>query len=271
MSNATHIDQYIGYLRVREYSACTIEDRQRVLRFWSVYLPTPILDASPRTVQDFFDRPDWTAQTRQTYLGHLRGFYKWAVQQELILADPTRLTGAIHVRKTLPKPYSGREISDALARLGEPCRTWLILAVYAGLRCMEIAGLHGEDVDRITGSLFIRRQKGGADARMPMHPMIREALDSYPMSGPLFTDESTGNQLNRRQVSMRGRNALHRAGIGGSLHRGRHSFGTQIHGLCRDAFVTQQAMRHVSPATTARYVLVADGAIRDAVLALPNA
>lgn len=69
---------------------------------------------------------------------------------------------------------------------------------------------------------------------------------------------------------MRGWDALKRSGIGGSLHRGRHSFGTEIHRITGDAFVTQQAMRHVNPSSTIRYVLIENRAIRDAVMALPS-
>ena len=101
-----HVQTYLGHLRVREYAQATIEDRERLLQHWATFLPVPLFDATPRHVQAYFDRPGWSAQTRQTYLGHIRGFYKWAVQQELILADPTRLTGPMRS----PSPWSALPI-----------------------------------------------------------------------------------------------------------------------------------------------------------------
>ena len=47
---------------------------------------------------------------------------------------------------------------------------------------------------------------------------------------------------------------IRRCGIDGTLHQGRHSFGTELARVSHDLMLVQQLMGHASPTTTAGYI-----------------
>lgn len=237
---------------------------------WSSWLRRDVFTATRDDVLAWLAEPGWSAQTRQTYLGHVRGFYSWAVLVGLVDADPTEGVGPIRVPQTLPKPFSDRQLEQAMQLLPQPVHAWFALAAYAGLRCCEIAGLRGEDIDHEANTLFIQSGKGAAQALLPAHPVVVAELAGMPRGGPLWRDQN-GRPVTARQVSLRGFHALARIGVGGSMHRARHSFGTTIYrssgGNIR---ITQELLRHRSPATTARYTLITVDEKRSALGGLPT-
>lgn len=248
----------------------TRADRRRTVLAWARWFARDPLTAVRDDVLAWLAEPAWSAQTRQTYLGHLRGFYSWAVLAGHLDVDPTEGVGPIRVPQTLPKPFSDRQLEQALQQLPQPVHAWFVLAAYAGLRCCEIAGLRGEDIDHETGTLFIRSGKGSAQALLPAHPMVMAELADAPRTGALWRD-GHGRPVTARQVSIRGFHALARIGVGGSMHRARHSFGTTIYRSSGgDIRVTQELLRHRSPATTARYTLITLDEKRSALSGLPT-
>lgn len=248
----------------------TREARRRTLHAWARWLGRDVLAATSDDVLTWLAEPRWSAQTRQTYLGHIRGFYTWATATGLLAEDPTACVGPIRVPQPLPKPFTDRQVEQALAQLPQPAHAWFTLAAYAGLRCCEIAGLRGEDVDHEAGTLFIRSGKGSAQAMLPAHPLVMAELAEMPRRGPLWRT-ADGQPVTARQVSTRGFHALAHIGVGGSMHRGRHSFGTSIYrSTGGDIRVTQELLRHRSPATTARYTLITVDDKRTALAGLPT-
>lgn len=248
----------------------TRSDRRRTVSSWARWLGRDVLDASSDDVLTWLAEPRWSAQTRQTYLGHIRGFYTWAVTTGLVAEDPTAAVGPIRVPQPLPKPFSDRQLEQAMAELPQPIHAWFTLAAYAGLRCCEIAGLRGEDVDHEEGTLFIRAGKGSAQALLPAHALVMAELADMPRRGPMWRNPD-GQSVTARQVSTRGFHALARIGVGGSMHRARHSFGTSIYrGSGGNIRVTQELLRHRSPATTARYTLITVDEKRTALAGLPT-
>lgn len=264
------LDRHDRSLLVTNRALTTRRDRRRTMLAWAKWLHRDVLEAELDDVLAWLAEPRWSAQTRQTYLGHVRGFYQWAVATGVLATDPTDGVGPIRVPQTLPKPFSEKQLEQALGRLPQPVLGWFILAAYAGLRCCEIADLHGEDIDHDAGTLFIRSGKGAVQSMLPAHPMVMAQLTEMPRRGPLWCDAS-GKPITARQVSTRGFHALARAGIGGSMHRARHSFGTSIYRSSGgDIRVTQELLRHRSPATTARYTLITVDEKRTALGGLPN-
>lgn len=264
------LDRHDRALLVVNRAVTTRADRRRTVTAWSRWLDRDVLAPTRDDVLAWLAEPGWSAQTRQTYLGHVRGFYMWAVSCGLLAEDPTAGVGPIRVPQPLPKPFSDKQLEQAMRELPQPVHAWFVLAAYAGLRCCEIAGLRGEDVDHDTGTLFIRSGKGSAQAMLPAHPAVLDELAEMPRRGPLWRS-ANGEPVTARQVSIRGFHALARIGVGGSMHRARHSFGTTIYrSTGGDIRVTQELLRHRSPATTARYVLVTVDEKRTALAGLPT-
>jgi integrase/recombinase XerD len=63
---------------------------------------------------------------------------------------------------------------------------------------------------------------------------------------------------------------MRRAGVGGTPHQLRHSFGTNALRVAGDVRVAQELLRHASLATTQLYTAVDDTARRAAIHALPT-
>jgi integrase len=194
-----------------------------------------------------------SASTRATYLGHLRSFYRWACENDVLDRDPTSGIRTPKVPRRLPRPISECELTDALATATPLVRAWVTLASYSGLRACEIAAIRGEHIDRERRSLFIPAQKGGDAATAPLPPTVIAELSRWPRVGPLWADhEITANHVSHTVATH-----FRSRGIDGGLHRCRHRFATRfLEASGFDLRATQEAMRHRSPASTALYTEV---------------
>lgn len=200
--------------------------------------------------------------SRRTYLKQLRGFYRWAVQRELVATDPTAGLPLPPEPRRVPRPLAWPDVEAAAALSPRPVSAWVTLAAYAGLRCAEIAGLEGGDL--ADGVLIVVEGKGGRQRMIPAHPRVVDVLADYPATGRLWLADA-------RQVSHDGNRWLRRLGVPGTMHQLRHTFATGIYeGSGGDLFATQQLLGHASPATTQIYVEVARSRLAAAVAGLPE-
>lgn len=125
----------------------------------------------------------------------------------------------------------------------------IFLAVYAGLRCSEIAHLRGEDVRLDHRLIVVRQGKGGKDATVPLADELGDELASWPRSGALFPG------FDGQKVGWRIRRAMRAVGVLARPHDLRHSFGTQVAIKTNGNMVlTAQLMRHENVSSTERYV-----------------
>lgn len=264
------IDDYLAWLQDSGRTEATIRARDHILRRIESDLPYGLEQATADELRGWIYRDDWSASTRKTYYNAVVSFFAFATRPADPILDynPANLLPKPPSPRGLPRPVTDEQLADLLERAAEPYRTWAVLAAYAGLRCIEIARLDRADVtaDQIT----IRKGKGGRPGVVPTHPMVWAAVRDLP-PGPLaLTDR--GEQANAQWVSIR--TALHfRRDLrmpGVALHRLRHWCGTTVYRRTRDIRVTQEILRHSSPATTAVYTLVSSEERRKAVHALPT-
>jgi integrase len=140
------------------------------------------------------------------------------------------------------------------------------LALYAGLRCAEIAALRGEDVWR-TGdrtAVVVRHGKGGKDRVVPMAAELAAILRDAPTHGPLFPGRG-GDPVHARAVSSRLRRHLLRCGVDATAHQLRHTFATTFAQRSPDLYLLMRLMGHSSPSTTIGYIQLAAGQGRDVI------
>ena len=265
------IHRYGTWARSEGHADSTISDRLRILTRLDEELPYGADYASEDDLRDWLWRDrsgqtktgrDWSVGTRETYHGAVAHFYHWAAEviQELEF-NPAADIPRPEPEERLPNPVTDEQLQAALDRACEPYLTWIKLAAYAGLRCIDIAQLHRERVTQQT--VKVLASKGGAARIIPTHPIIWDALATLP-PGPV-----TGHD--RRQISMRSWVYFHRTlklnGV--RMHRFRHWFGTQVQRQYRDLLVTQQLLGHKNPKTTAGYALVVAEQKREAIDLLP--
>jgi integrase/recombinase XerD len=196
-------------------------------------------------------------------LSTIAGFYKYAVEEELLDHSP-----AAHVRRPRVDYESHAAALDrnefgallVAAGLGPPPEHALIsLLALNGLRVSEATGADIEHLGLERGhrTLTITR-KGGKVVTIPLAPRTARAIDlaiSERASGPVFL-AADGRRLDRHGAGRIVRRTARRAGIINKVvtpHTLRHAFIT----AALDAGVplrdVQEAASHADPRTTMRY------------------
>jgi site-specific recombinase XerC len=141
--------KHLEYLNRRPTSV-----RQRVLTLERVerFAGMQLLEITDGEIlQGFVNQESLGVEARAAAVSHLRGFYRWALDEALAAADPsTRLRRPKRERR-MPRPMPDDAAALALGEAPSPIREWLFLAAYAGLRACEIAQLRGKD--------FLTRQR----------------------------------------------------------------------------------------------------------------
>jgi len=249
------LELYLSHLALRSFRPSTIALRERVLHNLARTLePRTLADADRHDLELFIGRPSLSPGTRRVYRSCVRGFYGWAVAEDLLPVDPSARIPSIRVRKGTPRPLDDASLRFALAAADQRTYCWILLMALGGLRCCEVARLRPVDILRNeTGPvLYIREAKGGASAAVPAHPLIMESLTAMPVVGGLWWDVSP------KWVSESMSRYLHGLGIDASGHALRHTAATWwLHES--DILTTSVLMRHRSLDTTSVYAQLEAG------------
>lgn len=254
---------FIDWLRAGGVAADTIRVRRTYIRAWLTAHPEPE-HATTADAVAWLSRDDWSAETKKVARSTIRSFYSWATQTGIIKHDPTLHTRAVSVPKALPRPARQDAIARALDAAEGPQRLAILLALLGGLRRAEIAALHSRDVE---GDWIRVRGKGSKVRRVPIHADLREPLMAAARQGGYVfpSPMRPGEPISRSTVGNWISTLL---GDGGTAHRLRHSFGTNVYRGTHDLRAVQRLLGHSSIATTERYVDVADDALLAAVSSL---
>lgn len=242
--------------------------RRRIIAFMRFLDGKSILEAGREDVESYLDSLDVKPGTRRDYLVHLGCFYRWAIDEGLATDNPTEHIRRPRRHQGVPRPVTDHELLSAIDpsrfdfEVYRDRRLWcfLHLGAYAGLRCMEMAMLHVEDIDPVIGLIRVRDGKGGKQRLIPLHPEIEPALRQLPLpsSGPIFRrqqawDGVDGPVLSPFTPSYEIARHFRSLGISGAAHRLRHWFATNVYRQSQDIRLTQELLGHSSPTTTAIY------------------
>lgn len=255
------VDHFSAHMRYRNLSPATIRRRHATLKLFGRFLaPKDLIIADQDDIEGFLASRS-AARTRHAYRSDLRAFYGWLVDKGLLDSSPAAKVATIRVPKSLPRPLAVTEILGALTFGSRPVRRMIALALFAGLRCHEIAALLAEDV-WLHGDppmVVVRHGKGAKDRAIPMHPELVALLRDIAPSGPVFPGRNRPT-MRPYSVSCAIARHLERAGIEGTPHQIRHSFGTELARQSGgDLLLTATLMGHESTATTMGYVRLTPG------------
>ena len=258
------LGRHLQYLRQRHLAASYIDQRRRILLALMAFTDRPLLEITT----DDLDR--WqelglagrtTGRSRNTVVSHVRSFYHWAHALEEVTPDDRgrRLVRAKTAR-LLPRPIGREALLRALEHAPHRVRPMLYLAAFEGLRAVEIAGLRSEDLRTdVDPPTLVVLGKGSKERILPLSPVVLEALQAHglPERGHVFrmwTNQGpTSRQITAHRVSAACNGYLAEVGARATLHQLRHFFGSSLYMASRDLRLTQEAMGHSSPATTAGY------------------
>ena len=221
--------------------------------------PDPVTFTTAQIVAWLADcHNDWT---RRTYLITARQWHRWLLEQGLRADDPTGLLRSPRTPRAVPRPAPGDAIHAVLTGAPRRVRAYIVLGLYAGLRCCEIARVTGQDFD---GDRFYVVGKGGSGEWMPVHPLVAQLTRGYPTYGWWFPGRDHGH-VAAKAVSRTIAAAFTRAGYHVTAHQLRHWFGTETLRQSGDLRVVQELMRHRSVASTQIYTQVESRAKTSAV------
>ena len=204
--------------------------------------------------------------TKATYHAHLNDFCAYLVGAGCLEENPM-----LDVRKTRkpngkPRPLSEAEVTRVLSVAAGRTRTWVLLALLAGLRASEIATIRGENVAE--DGIYVRG-KGDVVDTLPCHSALWEVAQDYPRHGYWFPGRY-GGHIRAQAVSQGVGRFFDGLGIEGSIHRVRHVYGTRLLRAGVNIRTVQKLMRHANLDTTANYTAVDEDEKRAAINLLPG-
>lgn len=248
---------HLDHMEIAGRRPNTIKYRRQLLIALARFAGLDLADIGRNEIRAFLAR-DLKQNTRHVYLANIATFYAWCVDEELLQDNPTRRIPRPKASRGVPQPIDPADLTAAVNTARPRVRLWLMLGAYAGLRCMEIAALRGEDIDLgAFPRLVVQDGKGGRQRTVPLHPYLVRELAEWPREGWLFPSplpRCAGRHVTASSVSAAINEHLHRLGIAHTAHKTRHLFGTSVHRAGRDAFLTADLMGHASMATTRGYV-----------------
>jgi len=173
-------------------------------------------------------------------------------------------------KRRQPVVLSRGEVARLLDAIGDLKHRTIAMTLYgAGLRISEALQLQLSDVDSQRMVLTVRHGKGDLDRHVMLSPVLLHALRAYwRIHRPelwLFPGRDPDRPLSATAVQRALRTARAQAGIRkrATPHVLRHSFATHLMEDGTDIRVIQMLLGHRSIRTTARYMHVADGVVRN--------
>lgn len=220
-----------------------------------------IADATRADVIAFVSRESLSDSSKGIYLVQLRTFYRWAIDDDLLVADPTAKIKGPRGRRRLPRPMEPDDFSAALMTARPRLRTWLLLGGFAGLRCCDMAGLQIELLHLDVPEPYMEVEgKGGHFDAVPLHPVLVDVLrrQTAGRSGWVFPHQYDDRRhVLANSISSAINDHLRELGILRTAHSTRHLFGTTVYRESGyDIRVAQELLRHGSITSTQIYTKV---------------
>lgn len=230
-----------------------------------------LLEATRADVMKFIGRPELKDASRGVYLAHVRSFYNWAEDEGYVEENPCRKVKAPKRRNGVPRPMPTDDLILAVAQARPTVRVWLMLGAFAGLRCIEMSRLTGEDLilSAETPHMIVHG-KGGHRATVPLHPVLVSELRQWKRPGYLFSHKVRPSEhVSAHSVSKAINDHLRKLGINHTAHSTRHLFATVAYRESgHDLLLTRNLLRHSSVSTTQIYAQTDPVDAADVVLGL---
>lgn len=281
-ADAALIDRFIETLWLEDGLAANTLDAYRrdltLLATWLADEPgsTGLAGTTQRQLLDYAAARHATSRssTSNRRLAVFRRFFRWAVREHHLAADPTLQLLAARQPMRLPKTLSEAQVEallgapDLQTPLGLRDRAMLELMYASGLRVSELVGLHTvqvgltEGVVRVTGKGQRERLVPfGAEAEAWLRRYLQEArsLILQGQSSPALFVTARGGPMTRQMFwALVKRHAL-QAGVHVPLspHTLRHAFATHLLNHGADLRAVQMLLGHADIATTTIYTHVA--------------
>lgn len=246
--STTGIRAHIDWMRLRNLAQSTIQTRRGILE--TLARATNPLQADHTQIEQMISARDLQPSTRNLWIAHLGGFYKWAIDEELIAKNPMRRVPRAEAPAGLPRPVPENVLEEALDVADSRMTAWLTLGAYAGLRCAEMSALTGENVSYDMRTIRVDYSKRGKSRVVPMHPKVADALRPWHRpTGRLWRHSP-------KVVSIYVNRHFEHIDAPYTAHQLRHRFACQVYEACGDLNIVRELLGHSSTATTQVYAAI---------------
>ena len=138
-------------------------------------------------VQRIVNEKAATPFAQRNFLNTLHAMFKWAMGEGRIPDDPTLGVTRQKAKSTGYKTWSEDHISSLEAKyaIGTKERLAVALILYTGLRRSDVVKIGRQHVHNCVLIIDQGKTEGGEEAHLeiPVHPKLREIIDSTPMIG----------------------------------------------------------------------------------------
>lgn len=282
------LDAHLEYLRVRNFSAGTINKRDKYLRrfiLWcldrDLHRPSdvtkPIVERFQRHIYHLRneDGKGLSVGAQADWLSQVKGFFKWLCKQNYILFNPASEIELPRTMHQLPKFILNAEEAErillqaqTITTLGLRDRAMMEILYCCGLRRFEVTSLTLYSVDTVRKTLMVRQGKYKKDRLVPISQRAIDWIGKYlqdarpklavdPNEKTLFLSV-TGLPLEPNTLSESVRDYIKKADIGktGSCHLFRHTMATLMLENGADIRFIQAMLGHANIQTTEVYTQV---------------
>jgi integrase/recombinase XerD len=279
-SSRAILDEYLDHLRVEralaDNSLLAYGRDLRALSKWAEERSTSVLALGSRDLSDYLGvlrKRGLSARSVARSVHAARGFFRFAVREGRLGADPMRNLRAPRSFKGLPRFLTPAQVEallsapDPKARYGLRDRAILELLYATGLRASELTGLRPGDLDLEVGLLRCMG-KGRKERLVPMGRVACRAVEQYVadargklsrgQGSPYLFLNNRGQRLSRMGLWLIVRRHAVTAGVAHVLtpHVLRHSFASHLLERGADLRALQVMLGHADISTTEIYTHV---------------
>jgi len=279
---------FVEHLKVKNYSAGTVEAYQMQVRLFLSWLQTQgisdIRSVGKAALQGYHlsllncrtkDGTALSLRTIENKLHPVKGLFTWLEQSNRILVNPAE---SMKVPKVAGLPKAVLNADEAALVLTAPNESTLIglrdraiLEVFysTGIRLSELINLTLFDCDLVGGYVRVNNGKGAKDRVVPLGSKAAQQVKEYVSqvrpeyeragkSGNVLFLTRYGTKLKPLSVQIMVRRYARLAGIKKKVtpHAFRHSFATALVRNDADLVAVQKMLGHASLNTTQVYVRV---------------
>jgi integrase len=210
------------------------------------------------------------------YLVILKKMFSWGFEQSLVSKVPN--IPQIKVPKRRPQPIPEEHFAKLLDAADPLMKAYLLCGWWAGLRLNEArelrraANLHFPYLDLAGNQIIFPAMfaKSVEDQWVPLHPVLRAALEALPVVEDRvfpFMSKYQGRRLSRNALSYRVVKLAEKAGVPLTMHKLRKGFGCRVAKRLGkgNAPILHRLMRHKTMQITMDYYASVDDVLQDTI------
>lgn len=268
---AEHAAAFLADLEQADCSAHTRRAYAADLRHFAAHHRGALADVTPEGLRAYFATlAGLGAATRARKQAALASFFKWAVAQGRLAADPMALVARVKPPDPEPRGLPRAEVErilKAIPRAQARDRLLFRLLYATGLRIGEALGLHAEDLHLAPDDerLHVLGKGGRRRTLLLDDPALVKELRAYLTAtgrkhGPLFraAKNGRGGPLAYQSIQERWAGYCAAAGVECTLHQLRHSHATELVNDGVSLATIRKRLGHKTMQTTLRYAEQAD-------------